>query len=143
MSFGLPAPFCPRCSGIKLRALDESADDGSYFECPSCRRQYARAESGSLNYYPVSIPLYCVLFSKDPVADAPRVANFLAEQSSAAKLAAMTREIELELEQPTQQVRDLADGAHSEETCRQFLAEVAKLFRARLVKSPPPATAAQ
>jgi hypothetical protein len=126
-----------------LRALDASEKGVSFFECPSCRRQYVRAENGSLNYYPVSRPLYCILFSKDPVADAPRVAIILAAQSSTAELGAMTREIELELEQPTQQVRDLVDGAHSEETCRQFLAEVAKLFRARLGKSPPPSTAVE
>jgi hypothetical protein len=41
----------------------------------------------------------------------------------------MTREIELELKQPTQQVREILDNPQREELCREFLASVAQILR--------------
>jgi hypothetical protein len=70
-----------------------------------------------------------VLFSKEPVAEALRVAARLADTLSSAELEAMTREIELELEQPTQEVRTILDNPQSEEACREFLMSVARLLR--------------
>jgi hypothetical protein len=73
--------------------------------------------------HPVSLALYAVMFEPDPAVHAGRVAAMFRRRDwSPDKLAAMTREIALELEQPTQQVRDILDCAATEEKCRQFLA---------------------
>jgi hypothetical protein len=131
-------PFCLRCPGVRLAALDSSAPQQIlFFGCPSCRRQYAQKRSGPLTYrwlHPISLALYCVLFSEDPLADAPRVANLLAEKSSP-QVEVMISEIELELAQPTQRVRDILDNPQSEEICRQFLAAVANQLRERLAQA--------
>jgi plasmid stabilization system protein ParE len=132
-----PVPLCLRCPDATLRALDRT-QEVAFFECPSCGRHFAQKESGALTYrwrHPVSLPLYCVLFSENAVADAPRVATHLADTQSSAELEAMTREIELELEQPTQEVRHILDNPQSEETCRKFLLAVAKIWRQRLAAS--------
>ena len=126
--------FCLRCPDVTLRTLDRTREI-SFFECPACGRHYAQKKSGTLTYrwlHPISLPLYCVLFSKEPVAEAPRVAAHIADTRSAVELEAMTREIELELEQPTQQVRAILDNPQSEEACRAFLANVTKIWRRRL-----------
>jgi hypothetical protein len=46
-----------------------------------------------------------------------------------AEVAAMADEIALELDQPTQQVRDILGCAASEESCRAFLAGVVRELR--------------
>ena len=131
-------PFCLRCPDVGLCRLPESSDEISFFECPTCRRQYAKKKSASLTYrwlHPISLPLYCVLFSANATAEAPRVARSLANQSSATQLTSIVHEIELELQQPTQQVREILDNPQSEETCRQFLTAIASLLREQLAKS--------
>ena len=44
----------------------------------------------------------------------------------------MIEEIELELTQPTQQVRDILDNPQTEEQCRQYLREYVTAIRGRL-----------
>jgi hypothetical protein len=110
----------------------------AFFECPSCHRQYAKAKSGALTYrwlHPVSLPLYCVIFEKSPVDHSRRVADLLLRQNSQDLLAAIISEIELELEEPTQQVREILGNVANEEKCRQFLAAVADFVKSGLAKS--------
>ncbi len=47
----------------------------------------------------------------------------------------MAQEIESELERPTQQVRDILDNPQPEDTCREFLANVAKRLREGLAET--------
>jgi hypothetical protein len=110
----------------------------AFFECPSCHRQYAKTKSGALTYrwlHPVSLPLYCVIFEKSPVYHSRRVADLLLRQNSQNLLAAIISEIELELEEPTQQVREILGNVATEEKCRQFLAAVANFVKPGLAKS--------
>lgn len=44
---------------------------------------------------------------------------------------AVIQEFELELNEPTQQIRDIISSPRTEEECRAFIAEVAALMRAR------------
>ncbi len=44
----------------------------------------------------------------------------------------MIEEIQLELSQPTQQVRDILDNPQTEEQCREFLREFVAEARTRL-----------
>jgi hypothetical protein len=125
-------PLCLRCVNVRLQRSADSGKDITFFECPSCHRRYAKAKSGSLTFRwlnPITLPLYSVLFSKDAMADAPRVADSMLRQNSPDELAVMIKEIELELEHPTQQLREILDNPQSEEACRQFLAAVVRILR--------------
>jgi hypothetical protein len=125
-------PLCLRCANVRLQRSAASGENITFFECPSCHRRYAQKKSGGLTFrwlHPISLPLFCVLFSPDPVADGPQVADLMLRQQSTDQLAVMIKEIELELELPTQQVRDILDNPQSEEACRQFLAAVVKILR--------------
>jgi hypothetical protein len=126
------APLCLRCRNIRTRYLEGWSQNITFFECPSCHRQYARDKSGTLTFrwpHPISLALNCVLFSENPIAEAPRVAKLLASKPSSLAVDAMAGEIELELEQPTQDVRNIVNNPQSEEVCRQFLADVARQLR--------------
>jgi hypothetical protein len=84
---------------------------------------------------PLFLPLSTVRSEEDPVADAEWVAeNVLADLGPDA-VAAMLCEIELELQQPTQQVHDICPSVASEESCRRFLAGFASAVRERMTKS--------
>lgn len=105
----------------------------AFFECPSCRRHFARKHGGALTYrwgHPVSLALYGVLFASDPLTEAPRIAESLRQQGRTPEaLAAFAEEIERELAQPTQQVRDILGSKASEAACRAFLAAVVRQLK--------------
>jgi hypothetical protein len=125
-------PSCLRCANVRLQRSAPDRKDITFFECPSCHRDYAKRKSGTLTFrwlHPISLPLYCVLFSPNPAADAARVAELMLHQQSTDALAVMINEIELELEHPTQQVREILDNPQSEQACRQFLADFVKILR--------------
>jgi hypothetical protein len=82
----------------------------------------------------VSLPLYCVIFENDPVARAPEVAKMFFQQESPHVLATMIREIEFELQRPTQQVREIVNNIASEEQCREFLTAFLNCLREALAK---------
>lgn len=128
-------PQCLRCRGVRLRPLAQSAPALAFFECPTCRRQYARKSSGSLTYrwrHPISLALYGVIFEKEPLVHAPRIATILLRDRTPDEIAWFVDEIELELKQPTQQVHLILDNAATEPKCRQFLTAVVAAMRAGL-----------
>jgi hypothetical protein len=119
-----PAPRCLRCRDVALVPAASSPADVTFYECPTCGRPYAKAAGGPLTYrwlHPVSLPLYCVLFSPEPVPEAERVARDFVQRESDEHLCVLLDEIELELREPTQTVRDIIDNPQPEETCRAFL----------------------
>ena len=125
---------CLRCSGVELARLPESTEEITFFECPSCHRHYALSPGHSLNYrwlHPVSLALYCVLFNREPLSAAPFVAKELVRGRSRDASLKMIEEIELELERPTQNVREILDNPQSEEECREFLQAVVTYIRAQ------------
>ncbi|HEX3462467.1 MAG TPA: hypothetical protein VHS78_00255 [Candidatus Elarobacter sp.] len=125
------APLCLRCKTVALVPLD-SPEQIAFFECPVCRRQFARAAGKALCFrwmHPISLALYPVIFAPDPVAQCERVAATLAEQSSPERRSLIVREITLELEDPTQQVRDIVGCHASEEDLRAYLRCVAERLR--------------
>ncbi len=125
---------CLRCEGQALSLSPPGGDDIQFFECPACQRSYAKPTNGPLTYrwrHPVSLPLYCVLFEDNPVSASERIARSFVKDEPAAELAAIVDEIELELDAPTQNVRDILDHRQSEEQLRAFLREfVAHVRRA-------------
>lgn len=123
-------PHCLRCPEVQLRELPESSPEIAFFDCPSCLRHYARQRGRALTYrwgHPVSLALYGSFKFPPAVHDySPEVAEDLLGGRSQEEITRIVGEIELELEQPTQQVRDILDTPASEKQCRAFLAAVVR-----------------
>jgi hypothetical protein len=124
---------CLRCSGQELTQLPDLTDEIKFFECPSCHRQYAQKPGAALTYrwlHPISIALYEFSFRTEPNGGfAPRAASSVTKGRSAEEIDRVAREIEIELKDPTQQVRDILGTKASEEACREFLTSVVTLLK--------------
>jgi len=126
-------PYCLRCKTAELVALP-SPDDTSFFECPKCHRNFVRKAGGALCYrwlHPISLVLYPVMFDGDPGRDCERVAEMFATQKSSEQIKLIVQEIRLELDDPTQQVRDILECSASEEDLRKYLRCVADRLEKR------------
>jgi len=126
------SPNCLRCSNVWLSKLRQSAEI-AFFECPACRRQYAKKRGRELTYrwlHPVSLLLYALFRCTDDRASQIKYA-VRAFNGPKEKADWMVREIKLELESPTQRVCDILDSPVSEEQCRLFLGEVLEHLEGR------------
>jgi hypothetical protein len=124
---------CLRCKTPELIALD-SPDGISFFECPECHRNFARKRGGELCFrwmHPISLVLYPVIFEPDPGQHCERVAEMFAEQESGERIKLIVQEIKLELDDPTQQVRDILECRASEGDLREYLRCVADRLEKR------------
>jgi transposase-like protein len=120
-------PHCLRCKTTELIAL-ASPEGISFFECPKCHRPFARKLGGALSFrwlHPISLVLYPVIFEANPGQSCERVADMFAKQESSERIKLIVQEIELELHDPTQQVRDILDCHASEDDLRKYLRCVA------------------
>jgi len=120
-------PHCLRCKTMELSELD-SPEGISFFECPKCHRPFARKSGGALCFrwlHPISLILYPVIFEANPGQSCERVADMLAEQESSERIKLIVQEIRLELDDPTQQVRDILECHASEAELRKYLRCVA------------------
>jgi transposase-like protein len=124
-------PLCVRCHE-ELAPVDSA----SFFRCPSCKREFTRAVSGSLIYrwgHPISLLLYPVIYEDRPEERAADVAAAFARQHDPEGIRQAIDEIRLELGDPTQPVREIVGARASEAELRDFLCAVAKyLARAPL-----------
>lgn len=119
--------LCLRCDSRPLTALAESNDQITFYQCPSCLRQYAQQPGRTLCdrwLSPLSRVLYGVQFEQHPQAGAERVARSLVQQQKPKEIARMISEIEAELQEPRQQVRDILNMPQAEEEVRAFLRRV-------------------
>jgi hypothetical protein len=119
-----------RCLRCKTTGLIASASPGgiSFFECPKCHRNFARKPGGALCFrwpHPIGLILYPVIFADDPSQDCERVADLFAKQQSSERIKLFVQEIKLELDDPTQQVRDILECHASEDDLRKYLRCVA------------------
>lgn len=120
-------PHCLRCKTIELTTL-ASPSGISFFECPQCHRNFARKPGGALCFRwpgPIGLILYPVIFADNPVQDCERVAEMFAKQQSRERIKLIVQEIKLELDYPTQQVRDILECQASEDDLRKYLRCVA------------------
>jgi hypothetical protein len=125
-------PRCLRCKTVELIPLD-SPSDIAFFECPGCHRQFARDEKGSLHFrwgHPITLLLYAVIFDEHPAEHCESAANTFIKTQSADYLQLAVQEIRLELNDPTQQLRDTVKCSASEPELRAFLACVAARIEA-------------
>lgn len=131
---------CLVCPDAALAPISASDDDIAFFECPSCGRPYAREAGGSLTFrwpHPLALPLYAVLFEKDPVSRAGEVARRFRASHPMGELRRMAGEIERELADPTQEVRAVVDNPQPEDVCREFLGAFASELRERIEADVP------
>jgi hypothetical protein len=122
--------YCLRCKTVVLDILP-SPEEITFYECGQCRRQFAHSPGKSLCFrwlHPISLVLYPVIFSTSPTAEAPRVAAMLAEQRTPEEFDRFLREIHLELDEPTQQIRDIFDCRASEDQLRRYLSTVVEFM---------------
>ena len=125
---------CPRCPEVTLLRSPGSTAEITFLECPSCQRWYAKKPGAPLTYrwgHPVTLALYSVIFDRDPVPQAKSIARGFLETRGREVVARMADEIEFELNQPTQRVRDALDSVATEEKCREFLKAFVSFVRSR------------
>jgi hypothetical protein len=70
------------------------------------------------------LALYGVIFNDQPLTEVPRIAKSLNSTIPILYLSEFIEEIRLELDYPTQQVRNILDNIATEDACRIFLREV-------------------
>jgi hypothetical protein len=119
--------MCLRCNGVELVPSEPFRPDIEFFDCPACQRRYARKPGRALTFgwlHPISLVLYPILFDVHLLGRARAQLQAARQRPSQPEEARrMIEEIELELSQPTQQVRDILDNPQPEEQCRQYLRE--------------------
>lgn len=133
--------LCLRCKTVPLVEIVPAGGEVAFFECTVCRRKYALKPGRGLTFrwlHPISIALYSVQFEESPVGHAAGVAATLVRERPADQLELFAREIRLELEEPTQQVRDILDNPCSEGELREYLRLMAEGIEASLTARRPP-----
>jgi hypothetical protein len=116
--------YCLRCKTVTLAEVERLEGQITFFECPVCRRHYAQAPGKPLTFRwlnPISIVLYNVIFDHTPTKCAADIAAKFIQQRTPHQLGLIVKEIRLELEDPTQQVRDILDCEAPERELREFL----------------------
>lgn len=114
---------CLRCKTVSLVEV-EHYKNIRFFECSNCGRGYALKPGKQLTFrwlHPFTLALYDIISNVTPVERAESIAQKFAAQCSREKLVLIVRDIRLELDNPTQRVRDTLDCRASEEELRQYL----------------------
>lgn len=121
-------PCCLRCKTVELIPLD-SPEDLTLFECPSCHRNYTRRANGAIFFrwrHPITLLLYPVIFELDPGKFCEQVATKFVTENSFEIIQQAIEEVRLELDDPTQNIRDTLDCHAAEPELRAYLRCVAE-----------------
>lgn len=120
-------PHCLRCRTAEL-TLISSTKGVAFFGCSKCHREFTRGANGKLCFrwgHPITLLLYYVIFEDRPLEQCERVASEFVKGQSWEVIEHAIQEIRLELNDPTQQVRDTLQCCASEENLRAYLKCVA------------------
>ena len=115
--------YCPRCKTVLLAETDHDRKI-RFFLCSNCSRRYALEPGKALTsrwLEAVTLPLHEVYPYEAPIEQAARIAQKFVSQFSTEELDWIVEEIRLELDDPTQQVRDALDCKASEVALRHYL----------------------
>jgi hypothetical protein len=147
--------FCLRCKAPLLEC-QESIPECRFFDCPRCGRRYTLLAGKELTFrwlHPISLLLYPVIFREDPIGwyedmvatarETPPAPNPYGRpppdpEILKKEIQASYNEIMLELEEPTQNVRDILDCVASEEDLRRFLRSRCESMKEWLDRRPSP-----
>jgi hypothetical protein len=116
--------YCLICKTIRLSILPASTEEITFYECQQCSRQFSKTGGRSLCFrwlHPISLLLYGVIFEPQPKGVAKRMAEYLQGQKTEEDLKIIIQEVKRELDNPTQNVRDILEMHQSEEELREFL----------------------
>jgi len=122
-SLGFGPQHCLRCKTVALIRIERHVGI-TFFACPNCRRDYALQSGKRLTFrwlHPISLALYPVIFDDSPTERAAAIAAMFLKQNAAEILELYVPEIRLELDDPTQQVRDILNCCASEQELRKYL----------------------
>jgi hypothetical protein len=128
---------CLRCKTVKLAVIEPYLAEMTFFECPVCRRQYALQPGKELVFrwlHPISQALYRVIFEENPTATLARLT--FVDWRLPQKQEDFIREIELELNEPTQQIRDIHGCRASEAELRKYLRLYCELLKCQTGAAP-------
>ena len=129
---------CLRCDGVEVRPSPRGG--WPFVACPQCSREFMVTSGGALVERwlgPLSLILYPVIFASTPQTEADRIAQELYASCQPGRpslfrsftreqLQQLLSEVRLELEHPTQKVREIRDLRGEEADLRQYLARVAQ-----------------
>lgn len=111
---------CLRCKNVFLEQL-ASPPAIFFYVCPQCERQYAKKDRLTFRWgHPISLALYPVIFDEFPCGHA-EIAKIFKDTMPDEEIKVMVKEIELELEYPTQNVREILDSCATETELRKYL----------------------
>ena len=74
---------CYRCDSPLINVTPGDVDNIMFFECPSCKCQYAKSPDSELHdrwLMPITLPLYSVIFENNPVSQAITQAKAFVER---------------------------------------------------------------
>jgi hypothetical protein len=122
---------CLRCNS-ELNITSPTPKEITFYQCPQCDSHYTLHEDKSLTDrwgMPISLVLYGVIFVKRPVNSARSIAEKFALRDDI-DLAFLIKNIQNELQEPTQKVSKMLNFVYPDETAmREFL----KVFNAELI----------
>jgi hypothetical protein len=125
----------------------ELCDEGdSFYRCPECNRRFRLHGGRELVERwlgPISLVLYSVIFTRSPQLRASEIAEGLYQSAlpngkgmfrkfTWAQLQYLVDEIESEISNPTQKVKDILKCAGSESDLREYLRLVAKELKDKI-----------
>lgn len=120
-------PNCLRCQTPLENVTPTSTEQVRFFSCPHCHCQYTQNEQGRLFdrwLMPLTVPLYMILFEKEPLTCIERVASFVMEKPSEYRKV-LLEHIDAELSLPTQRLSDIHKFSYAnEQQLREFLAKL-------------------
>lgn len=119
-----PNEYCLICKNIELSILPDSKEEITFYECRQCYRQFSKSDGWALCYrwlHPISLMLYGVIFESRPQKAAKRIAEHFQNGKTKEDLMFIIQEVKRELDEPTQNVRDILNLHQSEADLREFL----------------------
>jgi hypothetical protein len=119
-----PNEYCLICKTFVLSILPDSNEEITFYECRQCHRQFSKSDGRALCYrwlHPISLLLYGVIFESQPQKAANRIAENFQNGKTIEDLMFIIQEVKRELDDPTQNVRDILDLHQSEVDLREFL----------------------
>ena len=115
---------CYRCQSQLIDVTPDDVDNIMFFECPSCKCQYAKNPDGELHdrwLMPITLPLYAVISEEDPVSQARTQAVMFLERDDL-DLKLMIEHIIAEIKNPKQRVSEIYKFVYpDEENLREYL----------------------
>lgn len=134
--------LCLRCEGVEVEPTSQSAasqGEVQFFRCPACGRRFRMTCRGALVERwpgPLGMVLYPVIFDEQPQDRARQMADELYAASQPREeslfgsltidqLQAIRSEVQLELQHPTQEMREILGAGATEADLREYLALVA------------------